>query len=257
MVNDLSRVKSSTPEPNDKLHDSDRHEEKVITWTRDGQFREVHKNEAPGYQVWQRKLMLYLYGELIIGMKLRIQGTANSPTREWVTMSDILIYWAHICQHVIHAPNGMRMEFPQARMADLQYRQRLQDSIRSGRTLGEAIKDNMNTLMVLIHYNIPTQSHDRPQQRQQNTRPNQNTPNRPKGGGRQPNRDTSQKKHGHKGGAGRSRTRSPPKKGPDTPRFCHEFNKTGKCSRGNSCKFLHKCSKCKKPNCKGAFQCKN
>ena len=50
------------------------------------------------------------------------------------------------------------MEFSAARLADLEYRQVLMMKIRDGMTLGEAIHASMDTLRVLIHYDIPTKN---------------------------------------------------------------------------------------------------
>ena len=232
-------VKSCTPEAKDGMAQHTQNQtQNAFQMTTNG-LVPINNTPAshPSYLDWQRRLFIFLLAEVIVGARMTLQG-AN---KVWVTIGDILIYWAHIMTRVIYAPANIRMEFSAARLADLEYRQVLMMKIRDGMTLGEAIHASMDTLRVLIHYDIPTKNSIRDAQPR--------TPKTPKTPKAQPKTKAKAKSSPRKSPF---KTINKPRGNVPRKEACRLFNE-GKCTR-KECRFQHVCSfpGCTKPNCKGA-----
>ena len=253
-VNDLLRVKCMVPEEEDPLCTDDPDAGRVIMLDMDGddgpalRTKQKQSKGSMSYKEWQRKLLLALRAQVLISAKL------STPQKEWCSLNDIELYWSHICQYVIFAPDSIRMDFNEAKKADMAFRSLLFKSIRAGATFGEAIRANEAMMHVMIHY-----VHRRPDQQQPKT-PQQQRPQA--NGKRAPVTPVSTAKRSRPASTesrvsnpnsarniGGNAKATPPPKEKGT---CNFFNQTGVCPH-KACRFLHLCSICNNKNCKGAW----
>ena len=150
-INDLSKINSQTPEPNDPTFVGNKNTGRQVLGNNNGQAVWVPdgsgKADDLNYKGWLRRLELYLVAEHLGGFKL-------FPDGSWVTPHQLNIYRSHVGQHVIHAKPNLQIPFKQAQQADMSIRGEWMKYVRMGKKLGEAIEMSIQFMHIKMTYNM-------------------------------------------------------------------------------------------------------